>query len=176
MTTPCTHTDRVDAYLDGDLDPAEAALFARHAEGCAACTAELALAEQVTGLLQAAPCPPCPEPILDAALARIAHQERRASDRGALRTAFVRRPFRTAAFALAASAAIVALALGPALRPAPRPSPAEIAQARADVELAFSLVAESSQQTGVFLRDDVLGPHVTEPAANSILDLLGPAE
>jgi hypothetical protein len=65
------------------------------------------------------------------------------------------------------------------LRPAPavveasEPSAAEVARARADVERALGLVGEATRDAGIFLRDDVLAPHVAEPAAESVLDALG---
>ncbi len=177
---PCPTTDQVDLYVDGELAPAEAAAFERHAAACPTCTAELALARQLTTLLQEPPCAVCPEPVLDAALAQIAHLERRAADREPQRLARSQRRFRTAVFALAASAAVAALAVIPLLRtppaPAPQPTAAEIAQARSDVEYALSLVARSSERTGRLLRDDVLVPHVADATVNPILEALGVSE
>jgi hypothetical protein len=41
------------------------------------------------------------------------------------------------------------------------------------VERALGLVGEATRDAGIFLRDDVLAPHVAEPAAESVLDALG---
>jgi anti-sigma factor RsiW len=179
----CPPRDRLDAYLDGALAPWEAAAFERHLAGCAACAAEAALGRQLLATLHATPPETAPPSVLDGALARIAAgpaalPAAHGPDRGGLRLVRLTR-FRMTVLALAASAAVAALAVAPVLRPravaeaSPAPTPAEVARARADVERALGLVGEATRDAGLFLRDDVLAPHVAEPAAESVLDALG---
>ena len=78
---PCALTDQLDAYLDGDLAPAETRAFEAHAGACPACTAELALARRLQGALRALPAEPCPYEVFQGALDRIARESK---DRPAL--------------------------------------------------------------------------------------------
>jgi anti-sigma factor RsiW len=173
----CTDTVLLDAYLDGAMAPAEAEAYERHVAGCATCSEELALARAVTSELRSA-AEACPPEVFEAAVARIAGD--RPALRAADRPARARiTPLRLGILALAASALIAALSVAPRLRPVPavaetrEPTPAEVARARADVERALGLIGTATRDAGLFLRDDVLAPHVAEPAAESVLDALG---
>jgi len=56
MTPSCDWTrDRLDRYLTGRLDPAEADLLETHVAGCAQCAADLEAARAVTPLVEALP-------------------------------------------------------------------------------------------------------------------------
>ncbi len=176
----CSNLVLLDGYLDGELSSAQVASFERHLAGCQSCSHELTLARRLQSVL-AAPAEECPPEVLHAALARAgAVDDRRvsAADRPARSGARILR-FRLTALALAASAVIAALAIAPQLRQQPavveadQPSAAEVARARADVERALGLVGEATRDAGLFLRDDVLAPHVAQPAAESVLDALG---
>ena len=70
----CAHLDQLDAYLDGDLAPRAARAYEAHAEACAACTEELALAQRLQGALRALPAEPCPYNVYRGALDRIARE------------------------------------------------------------------------------------------------------
>lgn len=119
---PCAHTDQLDAYLDGDLAPAETRAFEAHAGACPACAAELALARRLQGALRALPAEPCPYEVFQGALDRIARESK---DRPALPSpARARRPRWHAAGVGVGLVALVALALVLA-RPANEPAPVE---------------------------------------------------
>lgn len=62
----CHYQDRLDAFHDGELDPAAAEQVERHAEACASCAAELRRMRQVTGMFEAL----ADEPVSDNALGR----------------------------------------------------------------------------------------------------------
>ena len=47
--------DRLDAWIDGDLDPAEAGVLEAHVEGCAACDEERRLADEIRAELRGLP-------------------------------------------------------------------------------------------------------------------------
>jgi hypothetical protein len=100
---PCALTDRLDAFLDGDLAPAETTAFEAHLAGCAACADEVVLARRLHAGLRALPPAPCPDDVFEGALARIAALER---DRPAMPMAARRTPrWRT----LGVGAALLAL-------------------------------------------------------------------
>jgi anti-sigma factor RsiW len=177
-THACPELVLLDGYLDGDLTPDEVAAYERHAAACATCSEEMALARRMSSVL-AEPIEEAPPSVLAGALARIeaGPAPRTAPDRPA-RTGVRLRRVRLAALALAASSIIAALAVIPQLQQrrqaaADEPNPAEVAAARADIERALGLVGEATRDAGVFLRDDVLAPHVAEPAAESVMEALG---
>ena len=84
----CDHaTDRLDAFLDGESDAAEASALRLHLADCDACAAELALAERLQATLRTMPRPTVPADLLAASLAAARTAElpvrapRRAADR-----------------------------------------------------------------------------------------------
>ena len=55
MNHPCAESERLQEYLDGELDAAGEAMLRRHLLGCAGCAAELAIYERVFATLDATP-------------------------------------------------------------------------------------------------------------------------
>jgi anti-sigma factor RsiW len=164
--------DHLDAHLDGELAPEQAAALEAHAAGCTACAAELALAGRLQLALHDSPPAPCPDAVFDAALARIASLERERAPVGVHAPARDRTPLPRLArprwrVVVATMTVAAALALGalPFLGRTAEPtfSAEEIAEARRQVELAFSLVGDAGRDAGLFLHDNVVGPKVVTP-------------
>lgn len=120
-----TQRERLSAYLDDQLAPAERAALERHLPACARCAAELAELRRIVALLHAMPAPALPRSF---ALPATAAQAEDARDREqpaydvdreqpvALAPSSVRRPFRAAPGATTGAA--------PAITPIPRrPAP-----------------------------------------------------
>jgi hypothetical protein len=55
MTPTCPRSESIQAYLDGELSPAQAEGLRGHAAGCSDCSAELALYDRVFTALRSAP-------------------------------------------------------------------------------------------------------------------------
>jgi len=62
--------DRIDLYIDAELEGADREVFERHVETCAACGEELSLAKAVVSELRALPAQNCPDRVIDEAEAR----------------------------------------------------------------------------------------------------------
>ena len=68
---PCAENERLQAYLDGDLDPAAESALRRHLVGCAECASELALYERVFASLALTPMPELPPHLTERILDRV---------------------------------------------------------------------------------------------------------
>jgi len=156
-TPPCSWTqERIEAYIDGELTPAEQDRLEAHAATCATCAAELEDARRLISALRTLPSLTCPNAVSQALQDRI-HQTRQ--DR-----------WRTAAkrwYAPLAAAAVLALIAGYHLfDPEPVPpafSAKEVAQARRQVEWTLAYLGDLNSRMGTAVRDDVIQPHLVQP-------------
>jgi hypothetical protein len=179
--------EALEAYLDGDLTPAEAALAHAHLEteapagegtgapGCAGCRREVRRATRLREELRALPAEACPDGVAARVLA-VARAEaelhRTARRFGAGAAA---RWLRLGALA-AAAAALLWLGVRATQEPAPQPvavqadayTAEELARAEAELRLALGYVAAIGRRSGVTLRDDVLVGEVLEPSAAAL--------
>jgi len=145
--------DRLEAFLDGDLDATEAAAVAGHLNRCTRCETEHRLARDLLSELRALPRPDAPGSVLEGIRAEVDAEPLR------FRTWSDGLPLRGLA------AAVVALAIfGGVLWQANRtptgPSDAEIARATDQAKYALALVGAVSFDVagGDLLRDRVLSP------------------
>ncbi len=162
--------DLVEPYVDGDLEPAEAARLRVHLEGCRACAGELALARRIQAELRALPQLDCPPEIVE-----------RVRREGAQVLPF-RSPARNGKalpYRLAAAAAVLALAVGGGAlflrsQQQPRqPGAAEVARATQEARYALAYLGRVSRQASLDVRDDVLARRVVLPAARSVSHSIG---
>lgn len=172
----------LDALPDGELSSRDLAFLDRHTAGCPSCALERELALGVAWGLAHLPRFPCP-PAVAARVLDLAERDtpnRRSTFerlRGAARElprALVRnlamgglwRP------ALAAGAAVlVAAVLVVSQRPpAPAYSPEEVAEAQAQIELAFAYLGRMGDETGAMVQRELVD-HMIAPAFRAI----GPA-
>ncbi len=181
--------DRVEAYVDGDLAPGEAAAFAQHLAASPRWQQEVARAERIAATLRALPQPACPEHVADAVL----RQARRAGDRppaaraARRHTGWAHRAWRALqepavdAVALVLVAAAVLFLVQPfgddgapasfafeesmtSSLQAPY-SDAEVRTATEQARAAVALVARAGRTTGATVRDDVFRKHLAPAAA-----------
>ena len=156
-TPPCSWTqERIEAYIDGELTPAEQDRLEAHAATCATCAAELEDARRLISALRTLPSLTCPNAVSQALQDRI-HQTRQ--DR-----------WRTAAkrwYAPLAAAAVLVLIAGYHLfDPEPVPpafSPKEVAQARRQVEWTLAYLGDLNSRMGTTVRDDVIQQRLVQP-------------
>ncbi len=154
--------DRLEAYLDGDLTPEEAARFERGLSGDD-WAAELRRAASIRDGLHAMPLPECP-PHVTRAVLREARRRARAEWLHRTREGLTHAWRLTARPALA-MAVLVALVVVAALvtRP-PRPAPGvEVEHALAEVKWTLAYLSEVGRQTGASVHRDVLDAHVFGP-------------
>lgn len=149
--------DRIDAFVDDELNDVERNAVRDHCARCVACEDELALALRVRDELRALPVLGAPQRVIDAAGRTI---------RAPRVVPFpVRRARRRLLPAMAAALAVVAAAawfIAERRTPAaPAYSDAEIRQARDEMELAFRYVDHYSAQTARIIQVDIMEKRVT---------------
>lgn len=142
--------ERLEPWLDGELQAEEAQAVERHVADCARCRREVDLAQRITNGLRSLKAPGCPNLVV----------ETPGRERDGRRHRLVP--------ALAAGLMAGALALGVVWQMnrttgPEEPSRAELAEARADLELALGYVAAAGRAAGrdvggVLADDGVLRP------------------
>lgn len=167
------HEPLVEAYVDGELDATAAAGFEAHLARCVHCAAELALARRVRDELRALPLVACPPAVsraaLDYAAAHPPLGER-------LRRFWGRRRVWQPALAMVLAAALGVAYYRLAAPPPPPPAPysrAEIAQAEAELKLAFAYLGEIGDKARDSIGTEV-EQRVVVPFTRSITGMLLP--
>ncbi len=145
--------ERLDAWIDGDLDDAEAAAVKAHVDQCESCQAEQQLAETVVAELRALPEFDVPERVLQTVrkktLSTFAERLRAFFDD------LVSRP--VPALAAAAAVVLIFLVLSPWSRPTePQYTDQEVARAAAETRLALAYVGSIAQRAELRVKERVL--------------------
>jgi anti-sigma factor RsiW len=145
--------ERLDAWIDGDLDDAEAAAVKAHVDQCESCQAEQQLAETVVAELRALPEFDVPERVLQTVrkktLSTFAERLRAFFDD------LVSRP--VPALAVVAAVVLVFLVLSPWSRPTePEYTDQEVARAAAETRLALAYVGRIAQRAELRVKERVL--------------------
>ena len=152
-----TVRDRIDAFVDGELEPGERSALETHCTHCESCARELRVAVDIRDALRALPVLTVPHHVIDAAErdVRIPH--------------IVPVPARRAAhrYVPAIAAALAVVVAGAWFvssqrhsSPATGFSDAEIRRASEDMALAFSYVDRYSIEAAELVTDDVLSKRV----------------
>lgn len=143
--------DRLEALIDGDLDPELAAALEAHIARCGRCRAERQRAGEVRAALRGLPAYDAPPSVAAAVRAAIA-------DGAACRPAETRTGARWGlAAAAVAAAAVLVLTFGPQPRPRqPSPTSAEARQAVDDTRLALAVLAGVTRRAEDRVRGRVL--------------------
>ena len=183
--------ERLEAFVDGELEAGTAAAIEAHLAGCEACAAEHSLTEAVRRELRALPELDAPPAVLGRVLSEAGRDRFRPAETRPTRSG---RPA-WAAWAAAAFTAVVlgaAMLLGPSRQPSPpdvgpapdasladamsadamspdavAADPEAVARATEEARFALAYVARISRRTGLKLRDD-LHDHVTIPTVRSL--------
>ena len=176
--------ERIDAFLDDELDAVERARVLEHVHRCARCADELALAGRVLAELRSLPAFEAPECVVEAA-ARAANEI--APDPGARVTALPRRRggVRRAIPAVAAALVLAATALWFVTRQHDDRdlaragiTDAQVKEATAQLALAFGYVDKYSEHAAAIVRDDVIErrvlPRVERAMRKAGLDVTSP--
>jgi anti-sigma factor RsiW len=167
-----TALDLIEPYVDGELEPAEAARLRSHLESCRSCAAEWMLAARIQRELHALPQLDCPPEIVERVRREGAQvlPFRPAGSSVDSRRAVL--PFR-----IAAAAALVALALGGGAffvrRQQQQAQAAEVARATQEARFALAYFGKVSREASRDVRDDVLGRRVVLRATHSVSRTLG---
>jgi len=150
--------DRLEAFLDGDLDPNGAAAVADHLKRCARCEGEHRLARDLLSELRALPRPDAPGSVLEGIRAEVGADP-----------PWVRIWSQGLAYRGLAAAAVALAIFGGVLWQASRtptlPTDAEIARAAGQAKYALALVGAVSYDAA---GDDQLRDRVLSPALRGV--------
>lgn len=145
--------ERLEAWIDGDLDDGAAAAVKAHVDRCESCRAEQELAKTVVAELRALPEFDLPERVLQAV-----REKTRSKLAEGLREffgGFLSRP--VPAFAAVVAVVLMVLVLSPARRPTePQYTDQEVARAVAETRLALAYVGSIAQRAELRVKDRVL--------------------
>jgi anti-sigma factor RsiW len=143
--------DRLEALIDGDLDPESAAAVEAHVARCGHCRAERQRAEEVRAALRGLPVFDAPPRVAAAFEAAVADgADAREPVLSHLRTRWV-------LAAAAAAAAALVITVGPQPRPRqPSPTSAEARRAADDTRLALAVLAGVTRRAEDRVRGRVL--------------------
>ncbi len=155
--------DRLEAFLDGDLTPEEAARFERALHDDL-WRAELHLAGKIRDGLRTLPLPECPPHVTQAVL-REARRRARTEGLHRMGEALARAWRLTAKPALAMAVLVTLIVAAALLTHPPRSTPAraEVEHALAEVKWTLAYLSEVGRQTGASVHRDVLDAHVFAP-------------
>lgn len=165
-----TMDERIDRWLDGELDEEAVAALEADAAADPNIEREMRLAQAARSALASLPRPVCPPEV--AAAAKAAARADR-PDRAPLRNA--RR--RAAAFAVAVVLIATSLVLISRQPAEPQPTHAEVQKALDDIQFAFAVVADVGKRTGESVRDEVFTDATIRPIRRAVDDVFpGPSE
>lgn len=174
--------ERLEAYVDGDLAPAEARrMEALLAESDADWEAELFLATRIRAGLQALPQPACPPAVAQVVLEAARRQAVERAGPGWLERAreWFERAWAPFWQPTLATAALVAVVVATALVGRPRPeaelagmSPAQVEAALAEAKWTLAYLSQVGRDTGHSVRQEVLENHVVAPVQQALGSIL----
>jgi anti-sigma factor RsiW len=159
----------LEAFVDGDLGPAEERMVAAHVGECRSCRHEHRLALEIRSTLRSLPEHDAPAKVLWG-VRMAARGDRSARPLRARLLRWAHRPAAAVAMAAVALAVVVA-AFAWWQRPAPRPSfdDPEIARAAQETRFALALVGELGRRAAL---DEVFGRRVVSPTVHGLADAL----
>ena len=171
--SPCAWMqERIDAYLDGELSPAESAAANLHLARCPVCAEELQLARQVAGSLRSLPAVRCPDSIPEAVRTRIAaaSDAQWKANPWPWRHRWLEYFRRPAIVGLTTAVLFVVITgiVGNHREPSPEFTQAEIEQAESDAKLALAYLSRVTSRAEATLREDVLEQRVLEPIMRAV--------
>jgi anti-sigma factor RsiW len=170
-TTCAWFRDRIDSFIDGELDTDELSVFETHSASCPSCREELELAQRVTAGLRDLPSQRCPDSVTDGVFGTIEPVHRQGPRESFLQRFFDRRGglLRPAITGVALLIVIVSTVLIGRIRNGMEAvPPAEIARAEAELKWTLAYVGDLGRRTGLTVRNDVLGERVVEPMRRAV--------
>jgi hypothetical protein len=162
--------DRLDAWIDGDLDQTRAAAMQAHIDGCESCRHERQLAEEVLAELRVMPEFEIPERVLNAVYRKTRPgvvEKLHSIIEGA-----VRRPL--PAMASVAAVLLLVVVISPWDRKsAPEYSDQEISRAAAELRLAFAYVGDITRRAEERVKERVIDESVAAQTMLGVSRSLG---
>lgn len=154
MPSNCaTVLDRLEAWIDGELEESEAALFRAHVEGCSGCREEYRYAEEIRAELRGMPEFSAPERVL--AAVREAAGPTAGERLSGVFSWLVSRPV-PAAIAVAAIVVLLFVVIPKNDRPGAHYTDRQVRRAAAETRLALAYVSDAARRAERGVRKKVL--------------------
>lgn len=154
--------DRLEAWIDGDLDQKASEDVRRHIEGCPSCRNELELAEEISATLRSLPSFAMPAGVLQAV--RTATEADSAQEPAA---GWWTRP--VAAVAAIAAAVLLALVIAPERqKPLPHADTAEVERVTAETRLAMAYLASAARRAEARVTNRVVRDRAVMATVNGV--------
>jgi anti-sigma factor RsiW len=171
--TPCFLTlERIEGYLDDDLEAPERVEFECHVAACSACREELDLARRMLREIRGLPQKECPDGVVEKVFAAAEPDGRRPAGfslRGLFGwRAWSLQPVAVTVVILMVLASTILIGRIRNGSNSASPTPSEIARAEAELRWTIALVGDVGRRTGFTVRDDVLGKRVLEPTRRAV--------
>jgi anti-sigma factor RsiW len=162
--------ENLEGYLDRDMTPSDRAMAESHFRQCAACAAELKLAQRVTSSLRDLPVLDCPARVTDAVYGQIeATPKRRNSARRDWRRLLSPVIWRPALAGVVTVLLVAMIAIvGGRKQVSPAYSARDLARARVEAKWALTFVNQVTQRTGMKMKDELLDPRVIRPVMRAV--------
>ncbi len=173
--------DRIDPYLDGDLDREEIAKVESHLADCQDCREELALARAVAQELRTLPALECPPRVVEQAAAALGTDNRDSIVHRLLgwfggRNVFVLRPAMAVMVLVVAAVSVFVLSQHEQspFSSGPEYTEQELELAKLDAMLAFAYLGKFSRRTGEIIKNDVINDRVIKPLGKTVSEPIYP--
>jgi len=172
--------ERIERYVDGELEGRDLESFERHVESCASCRDELSLARAVTTELRSLPTLECPDRVVEEAAARVAPEPAgglfdRLRGRFGGWSVLVPRPAMAAMLLIIVAASVFVVSQHPFNGASDEAlTEQEMELAKLDVQLAFAYLGKYSRRTGKIFKEDVIQDRVVKPLGKTIAEPMYP--
>jgi hypothetical protein len=178
--------ERIELYVDGELEGADLEKFDRHVDSCKTCSEELSLARTVANELRSLPALSCPDRVVEKAAARVGAETVETSRAWIDRLrgwfgghfAWAPRPAMAVMLVVIVAATVFVLSQHEQSPFSDRNEPSftekELELAKLDVQLAFAYLGKYSQRTGEIVRQDVITDRVVKPLGKTVVDPMYP--
>ncbi|MCK5438525.1 MAG: zf-HC2 domain-containing protein [Gemmatimonadetes bacterium] len=165
--------ERIEPWLDGDLDREDALTLERHIDGCSDCTAEVEFARSVSATLRSLPVLECPPGPVERAIAETAATRASWLERVRRwlkpRLEVLLRPAMVAMILVVIATGVFVVSNHERVAPtSDLYSDAEVETAAGEAMIAFAYVGKYSRRTARVLRKDVIGERVAPIVAEAI--------
>jgi len=154
---------RLEAYLDGELPPAEQAEVAAHLASCPECRADLAFAQRIADTLHSLPPERCPDRVIERVYERVAPPRSTFRDRWRVPTW---RPVLVGS--LAALLLAVTALIGQKQPAAPGYADADIRAAEREARWALAYIGLLGERTGKTVKSSVIDKRIIIPVVRTL--------
>jgi len=163
--------DRIEAFLDGDLSPEEAAAFDEVALMDENLAREMKISQSISTSLGMTADLECPDEVVRNVMAHVKRDVRRSYVQR-LMDGILDLPILRPKPAFAMALLVIVVLSSTLISRRTTGTDPEVTQALADVKLALAYLSDVGRTTGTTVGQDVIGPHVVGPMSKSLNSII----